>query len=193
MSVALENSGFCLFGSDSDGPPGANGVAPLGAKFPPSGARCRVRCTYKGGAKIEKGQASGKSGAKLTFTGSKVATIDVTIDWPDIDPTATAMELSLLTISPHGANKGKAWDWTERFAGLYAVAAVMVEEMEGPDPKDGSDEMVVKLKLSGWDKQQQANAGTGTGATPTSSEKFVPMAPGATIPGSSANKPTAVP
>jgi len=137
-------------------PPGQPGDPSLavGAKFPPLGARCLVTCKYKGGTKIEKAKAPGKAGAKQTVTGAKVAEVDVEIQWADIEPTASAMFDAIQTISPHGANKGKSWDWTERFAGLYAVGAVIVEEMSGPDPAKGSDEMTLKLKLSGFDKNQ---------------------------------------
>lgn len=158
--IDLDNSGHVAFGT-----PGADGV-----EFPPEGALCTVLCKWKGGAKIEKAKASGKGGSKQTFTGTRVAEADITIGWADVEPSASLMLAAITLISPHGANKGKAWDFTERFMGLYDVDAVMVEEMEGPDPVKGSDEMTLKIKLSGWTKP--SNTGVGVGATPLSATKF---------------------
>ena len=202
---SIENSGFCIFGADPsmvspgspppppptpggppfntvpNGPtaappnPGAP-VAAMGARFPPPFARCTVHCEYNGGTKVEKAKASGKKGARQTVTGAEVAEIAVDIEWADVEPSASAMLDAIAVISPHGANAGKAWDWTERFAGVYAVGAVIVEDMK-LTPDKASDKMTLKLKLSGFDKSQQTNAGTGQGTTPTSSQAYTP--PGA--------------
>lgn len=177
MTLAIENTGFCVFGADPDTAP--LGSAPTGAKFPPTGARCTVLCKYKGGVKIEKPKASGKSGTKQTFTGKKVAEVTVTIEWPDVDPTASLMLAAIATITPHGTSAGNPFDWTERFASIYKVGAVIVEEMEGPDPAKDSDNMVLKLKLSGFDKNQQANSGAGSSTTPTTSQRYTVTGTGA--------------
>ncbi len=191
MSLGIDNTGLIIFGADPDSvppdppppppppgtapnaPPNPSGAAAVGAKFPPSGARCRVHVEYDGGTKIEKAKASGKKGAKQTVTGAKVAEITVKIHWADTPTDGPLVEAQIAAISPHGANAGKAWDWTERWAGLYAVGAVIVEDMK-LKPAEGSDDMELSLKLSGFDKTQQTNAGTGTGTTPTTSQAYVP-------------------
>lgn len=171
MSLSTDNTGYCCFGSPPESsPPTSTQPGTDGAEFPPAGAACTVLVTYKRGAKLTKAEAKGKDGAKSTFSGKKVAEISLDIEWTDPgsdaedDPIADALR----NISPDGPNAGKAWDWTERFA--WDVSAVMVEELDGPNPDKASDKMIAKLKLSGWTKP--TSSGAGTSATPNAADPY---------------------
>lgn len=189
MSADIDNTGFCQFGSAPD-TPDATGVV-----FPPKSGRCKLHVKYKSKAKLHKAAGSGKSDAKITFTGKEVGDVEITIKWADLDPTAGDMEQALLALSPRGPNAGKAWEWTERWAGIHDAASVIVEELEGPEPTEGTDELTAKIKCSTWTKPSASGAGAGTSSTPIDPAKWT--AKGGTVqgfggdPNNAVNFPTA--
>ncbi|HEY8944911.1 MAG TPA: hypothetical protein VIM73_11650 [Polyangiaceae bacterium] len=167
MSAAADtdsNAGYIALGSPSSG----------GAEFPPSGAQGRVVVHWKGGVKIQKAKGAGKDGANQTIQGTQVAEAVVVGSYPDRDPHADLWEAALAVISPYGPGGTKSWDLAQRFAKLYGATAAIVEDLEGPNPKEGTDEMTIKIKLSIWTKPTKS--GTGTGTTPTTPQPYTPVA-----------------
>lgn len=157
MSAAADgdsNAGWISFGTAPEN----------GAEFPPSGAQGRAIVVWDGGNKLQKNAAAGKSGAKITVQGTKVAEVTIEMSWPDRDPHADLWEMSLALISPYGANGQKAWDVSERYAVLYGAQAVIVEKYKGPVRKPGTDEMTMTVTCSAWTAPD--NSGAGAGATP---------------------------
>lgn len=168
MSLSTDNTGLVIFGTCDDGIPTNDG-----ASFPTAAGQCHVTAKYKTGSKTKKASASGKNGAKTTYTGKQVGEVEIEISWlDDGEDTTEQVEAALLAISTAGPNAGKAWDWTERWAGLHKVGAVMVEDFEGPTPSKTSNEVSCKIKCSGWEKP--VNSGAGTGTTPTTASPYNP-------------------
>lgn len=186
MSLSADNTGLVILGTCDDGIPSAAGVS-----FPTSAGQCRVTVKYKTGSKTKKASASGKNGAKTTYAGKQVCELEIEIDWlDDGEDTTTQVEAALDIISSAGANAGKVWDFTERWAGLHKVGAVMIEDFDGPTPAKNSNEVSCKIKCSGWTKP--VNSGAGTGKTPTTAQPSVPTGGLVNIPTTAADMKKAI-
>jgi hypothetical protein len=164
MSRSLKSAGFCQFGGSTSAPDDA------GVVLPPASGGCKVTVKYGSKIKTQKANGSGKDDAKITVTGKEVGSVKITVKWLDLGPFSDDVEASLLQLSPRGPNSGKPWAWTERFAGIHAAANVIVEDLEGPDPIEGTDEMQATITCSTWTKP--TNSGAGTGSTPTDPQKW---------------------
>lgn len=165
MSISTDNSGLVIFGTCDDGQPTDAGVS-----FPTTSGQCFVTVKYKSGAKTKKASASGKPGAKTTFAGKQVGEIEIDIEWLDDGADTTTEVEAGLEILARGHDTGKVWDYTGRWASIHKIGALMLEEIDGPNPAKNSDVCTAKIKCSAWEKP--VNSGAGASATPAAASPY---------------------
>lgn len=136
-------------------------------------ARCVVVVKPKSDSKIDKKEADGKSGAVTTWKGAKPSEWEVELTWngSDLDADA-AIEEILYQLSPVGPNQGKPWQFATKRARIHGTDNVIVENVDGPNDKPGSDQVDAKLKLTSWKKPAATASGQGKATTDTDPSKW---------------------
>lgn len=153
-------------------------------------ALCVVKVTAKAKAKTDKKVSDGDDDATTVFKGKEPADFDLELSWNgDDDAADKAIEDILVQLSTRGANAGKSWTFDFRRARVYAAAAIVVDDVEGPNDVPGTSKCTAKLACSSWAKQQ----GKGKGKTTTDPSKWkTGHAPIGTVDGFGGNGNTVV-
>lgn len=136
-------------------------------------ARCVLTIKPKSDSKVDKKEADGKSGAVTTWKGAKPVDWEVEIAWIRRNELAheTIVEI-LYQVSPSGPNPGKPQQFSHRYARIHGTDNVIVENVDGPNDKPGSDEVTAKLKLTSWKKPAATATGQGAAKTDTDPTKW---------------------
>jgi hypothetical protein len=136
-------------------------------------AQCVLTIKPKSDSKVDKKEADGKSGAVTTWKGAKPTEWEIDIAWITRHATAHDAILEILyQLSPVGPNPGKAQQFAHASARIHGTDNVIVENVEGPDYKPGTDEATAKLKVTSWKKPAATAQGQGASKTDTDPTKW---------------------
>lgn len=137
-------------------------------------ARCVVtisKLTSK--VKLDKKAVDGKSDGTTTNKGRDPGDFEVSLEWNGADDAVdAAVAEALYQISPRGPNSGQPMAVAFKRSRVMAADNVIVEELDGPLDKAGTDLVTAKIKIATW----TAPAAAGQGAAKTAT-KATPMAP----------------
>lgn len=157
----------------------AAGFLRLGAyQFGPNvAASCVVTVKPKSKGKVDKKAADGKNDAITTWKGQEPASLTIDLTWNGanlaVDRAVTA---NLYQISPRGPNAGQPMACAFKDSRIHGVSSLIVEELEGPERKPGTDLVTAKITATSW--VQPAQTGQGAATTPKAADPATPPAAG---------------